>query len=393
MYRKSLKIGAFLVITGCAGLSKPDVKSDWKALQEAKSLDCVELPLLPEDLRIDRVHVVDSTGPSLFLEVTSRKGMRTFYHLAFGKKSQISASKLVKLPVSQDAKFLGAGIVGTKAVFVVHSLVQGKPHFQVRDLTNNVLLHQFATKIQNFELGDWVVDAEKLAVLLREDKIDEATDDQPYLELTIPLTSEKGFSQYKSKVIGNRAEIIADAGGKRFTIALDRGTSTATKEGKLRINSWNAGKALPVDLEEKGPIESWDALRSSRDLSLAYVKGNSLLDESTSLEAYSHSLNEPFSKQISSSIPLSRVHVAQPLLAGNALQTMLFVPQWLDHELTVGAYKFTGSELLPLGFVGIFKEGTAFEKAFFHEPSEAFYLLSRYYSTALAKYSLCEVES
>lgn len=393
MYRNSLKIGCFLIISGCASFSKPDIKSDWNALQEAKSLDCRELPLLSEDLRIDRVHVLATTGPSLFLEVTTRKNTRTFYHLAFSKKSDLSTSHLVKLPVTQEARFLGAGISGTKAVFVVHVLVKDKPFLQVRDMTNNVLLQQFPTKLKSFELGDWTIEGDKLFALLREDKDEEATDDQPYIELTVPLTSDKGLRMLTSKVIGNRAESFSDAAGKRFTLAFDRGLSTRTKEGRLRVSPWNAAaKTAPIELEEKGPIESWDAFQGVHGLTIAYIKGDSLLDESTSLEAVNHSLNEPFTKQIGTSASLSRVHVAQPLLAGNSLQTILFLPQWLDHEITVGTYKFTGSELTPIGYSGVFREGTAFENAFFHEPSEAFYLLSRYYSTSIAKYSLCEVE-
>lgn len=393
MYRNYLKIGCFLMISGCAGFSKPDVKSDWGALQDAKNLDCRDLPLLPEDLKIDRVRVLKSTGPSLFLEVTSRKGVRMFYHLAFRKPSELTMTNLVKLPITQDSRFLGAGIADGKAVFVVHALVKDKPFIQVRDMTNNVLLVEIPTKLKAFELGDWAIDGDKLVALIREDKDDEATDDQAYQELTVPLTQTKGLAVVKSRVIGNGARTFSDANGKRWTMTLDRGLSSSKKEPRFKLSSWSAApKATPLELDEKGPIESWRVLETSQGLTMAYIKGDSLLWENTSLEAVNLSLNEPFAKQSGGNYPLSRVHVAQPLIAANTIDTMIFLPQWLDHEITVGVYRFNGSEIAPAGFAGVFKEGTAFEEAFYHTPSESFYLLSRYYSSSIAKYSLCELD-
>lgn len=393
MYRKCLKLVFLIMIYGCSSFSRPDVKSDWGALQEASSLDCRDLPLHPEDLKIDRVRVLESTGPSLFLEVSSRKGVRIFYHLAFRKKSDLTIANLVKLPITQDARFLGAGIAGGKAVFVVHTLVKGKPFIQVRDMTNNVLLAAMATNLKAFELGDWTIVDEKLYALIREDKDDEATDDQPYQELTVPLGQSKGLGMVTSRVIGSEAETFVDASGRRWTLTLDRGLSSNKKDPRFKFSQWNAAlRTSPLELDEKGPIESWKAKEGQRGLDLAYIKGDSLLWENTSLEVLSLSLTDSFSKQSGASYPLSRVHVAQPLLAGNAAQTLIFLPQWLDHEITVGVYQFNGTEIVPAGFAGIFKEGTAFEDAFFHEPSESFYLLSRYYSSSVAKYSLCEFE-
>ncbi|MES2744878.1 MAG: hypothetical protein V4655_05600 [Bdellovibrionota bacterium] len=393
MYRNSLKFACFLMISGCATFSRPDVKSGWDALQDAKSLDCRELPLMPEDLKIDRVRVLSSTGPSLFLEVSSRKGVRNFYHLAFRKMSNLEPSSLVKLPIAQDAQFLGAGISGKKAVFVVHTLVKDKPVIQVRDMTNNALLSEIPTKIKAFDLGDWVFKGDKLHALIRVDKDDEATDDQPYVELTVPLEGTKGLTAVTSKVIGNGAQTFDDAGGNRWTITLDRGLSASKKDPRFKISAWNSpAKSSAIEVDEKGPVESWKAFESPRGLSLAFIKGDSLLGESSSLQALSLSQTEPFSKQSGAEVVLSRVHVAQPILAGSPAETILFLPQWLDHEITVGAYRFGGAELLSLGFVGIFKEGTAFEEAFYHEPSQSYYLLSRSYNSSLAKYNLCEVD-
>ncbi len=393
MYRNCLKLGAFLVISGCASFGKPDVKSDWGALSDAKSMDCRPLPLLPEDLRIDKVHVLESTGPSLLLEVSSRKGVRSFYHLAFRKASDLSPEKLVKLPISQDTRFLGAGIAKGKALLVVHAYVKEKPFIQIRDLTNNALLLQMPTKIKSFDLADWTMGEEKLYALIREDKDEESVDDQPYQELNVPLQSDKGLSLVTTKAMGFGTSSFEDAGNKRWTMTLDKGTSTGKKDPRFKIWAWGDGpKGKILELDEKGPVESWNLLQSSRGVSLAYIKGDSLLWENTSLEAQTLSPNEPFSKQVSASLPLSQVHVAQPLLAANALAQYVFLPQWLDHEITVASYKLDGSQLEPSGFLGVFKEGTSFESAFWHEPSSAFYLISRYSVGPVPKYSLCEAE-
>ncbi|MBC7661667.1 MAG: hypothetical protein H7249_18375 [Chitinophagaceae bacterium] len=368
------------------------MKSEWSALSDASDLDCRELPVLPEDLRIDKVRVLETSGPSLLLEATSRKGVKNYYHLAFRKMGDLSPQTLVKLPVGQDSTFMGAGISGKKAVFVIHTLVKGKPYFQVRDLTNNALLAQIPTKLNAFELGGWELTGEKLFALVREDKTDEATDDQPYQEIEIPIHSDKGMQTVTSHVIGNQIATFSDPQKKRWIFSLDRGLSASKKDPRFRVTPWMAGKKeTGVELDEKGPIESWNLAESGRGLQLAYIKGDSLLWENTSLEVASLSFNMPFQKETQASAALSRVHVAQPLVAGSMRDTLVFLPQWLDHEITVAGYRVNGAELKPLGYLGVFKEGTAFEKAFYHEPSERFYLISRFNSNAVARFSLCEV--
>ncbi|RYZ60291.1 MAG: hypothetical protein EOP07_01230 [Proteobacteria bacterium] len=393
MHRNCLKIASLVIISGCATWSKPDTKSDWGALTSAASLDCTELPLLPEDLRIDKVRVLDSSGPSLLLEVTSRKGVRNFYHLAFRKTGDLTPQNLVKLPVSTDSTFLGGGVSGSKTVFVIHTFVKDKPVFQIRDLSNNALISQIPTKLKAFELGSWQLTADRLVALIREDKNDEATDDQPYQQIEIPIHTEKGSAQVVSRVIGNQVVSFTDAQQKRHILSLDRGLSSSKKDPRFKITPWMAGKKDGIsEVDEKGPIESWNFSESEKGLTLAYVKGDSLLWENTSLEVTSLSVNEPFSKQTQAKASLSRVHVAQPLIASNSQETLVFLPQWLDHEISVAGYRFNGSELAPIGYLGVFKEGSAFERAFYHQPSEKFYLLSRFNSAAVARYSLCEVE-
>jgi hypothetical protein len=393
MHRNCLKIASLVIISGCATWSKPDTKSDWGALSQASSLDCRDLPLFPEDLRIDKVRVLDSSGPSLLLEASSRKGVRNFYHLAFRKMGDLTPNNLVRLPVGLDSTFLGAGISGKKTVFVVHTLVKGKAFFQVRDLSNNALISQFPTKLLAFELGAWKLTDERLFALVREDKTDEATDDQPYQQIEIPIQVDKGLQTVVSKVVGNQVTSFSDAQKKRWILSIDRGLSHSKKDPRFKITPWMAGKKeQSLEIDEKGPIESWNFLESDTGLTLALVKGDSLLWENSSLEVTALSANEPFTKQSQGTVNLNRVHVAQPLLAGNAKETLVFLPQWLDHEISVAAYRFNGAELAALGYQGVFKEGSAFEQAFYHEPSEKFYLLSRFNSAAVARFSLCEVD-
>ncbi len=393
MHRNCLKIASLVIISGCATWGRPDVKSEWSALEKASTLDCRDLPVMPEDLRIDKVRVLESTGPSLILEATSRKGVRNYYHLAFRKLGDLRPDRLVRLPVGQDSTFMGAGISGKKTVFVIHTLVKDKPFFQVRDLTNNALIAQFATKLQAFELGGWQLTDDKLYALVREDKTDEATDDQPYQQVEIPIHSEKGAQTVLSRVLGNQTTTFSDAQKKRWIFALDRGLSTSKKDPRFKVTPWLAGnKEASIELDEKGPIESWNFLESDRGLSLAYIKGDSLLWENTSLEVVGMTSNDPFGKNSQASVPLTRVHVAQPLLAGNVKETLVFLPQWLDHEISIAAFRFNGAELAPIGYQGVFKEGSAFESAFYHEPSHKYYFLSRFNSSSVARFSLCEVD-
>ncbi len=395
MHRNCLKIASLVIISGCASWTKPDVKSDWSALSEADGMDCRELPLLPEDLRIDRVHILPSTGPTLLLEISSRKGVKNFYHLAFRKESDLKAGNLVKLPVSQDAVFLGGGVAGQKTVFVVHTKIKDNPFIQVRDLASNVVVAQFPSKIKGaFDLGPWQIEGDKLYTMVREEKNEEANDDQVYQELEIPFAPGQQVRYLTTQVVGNQVKTFGDNQGKRWVMNLDRGVSSKVKEPRFRMRPWMTGKkdAGAIELDEKGPIESWDFHENDGALTLAFVKGDSLLWENTALVALSLPKAEPFQKMAEANLALTRVHAAQPLVSSNNKDTFVFLPQWLDHEISVGRYRVNGSELAPQGFLGIFKEGTTFEDSFYHDPSEKFYLLSRFNGGPTPKYSLCEVD-
>lgn len=386
-----LLLGASL-FSGCA--TNSSLKSTWNALEDAENLDCSELPLLPEDLRINDVHLIEDLGPTLLLDVSSRKGVKTFYHLPFKEMSDLKPEKLVRLPVSNDAEFLGAAYADKQAAFALKSTNRAKTSIQIRDLLNNAVLAEYAYKDKNqVDLGPWKALNGSLYTLGRVYKDEESLDDQPYTTFKIPL-GKKGQVQtsINPNVIGQSA-LLTDHQQQPYLLWLDRGVSSKTKEPRFRIVAWGAGKkADTYEIDEKGPIESWSFDQKADRLMIAFVKGDSLLWENTSLEVIHLADSTPFAKRQQFSLPLTRVHVAQPLLAGGPQGEFLFLPQWLDHELTVGVYRVDGGEIQSVRYAGIFKEGTAFYRAFYHEPSERFYLLSRTNSGSLPKYNLCAVK-
>lgn len=380
------------VVSGCATNSA--LKSNWSALEGAENLDCNEIPLLPEDLRINDVHLIEDLGPTLLLDVSSRKGVKTFYHLPFKELDDLRAEKLVRLPVSNDAEFLGAAYVDKQAAFALKSTNRAKSSIQIRDLLSNAVLADYPFKdAKQLDLGPWKALNGSLYTLGRVVNDEESVEDQPYTAFKIPL-GKKGQVQtsVNPSVIGQTA-LLTDHQGQPHMLWLDRGVSSKVKEPRFRIIGWNAGKkGESYEIDEKGPIESWSFDQRGDRLVIAFVKGDSLLWENTSLEVIQLADSSPFSKRQQFSLPLSRVHVAQPLLAGGPQGEFLFLPQWLDHELTVGVYRVDGGEIQSIRFAGIFKEGTAFFRAFYHEPSERYYLLSRMNSGSLPKYSLCAVK-
>src|SRR4051812_16946834 len=100
MRNLALYVAPFCLLTACSwGSGK--LRSDWDALQDAKSVTCNDLPIRQDDLRIDRVHVVPELGPSLILEVTTRRGVKTMYHLPFRSISSMDEDTLVPLPITQ----------------------------------------------------------------------------------------------------------------------------------------------------------------------------------------------------------------------------------------------------------------------------------------------------
>ncbi len=379
-------------LTACSwGTGK--LKSDWDALQDAKSLSCTDVPMRKDDLRIDRIHVIPELGPSLILEVTTRKGVKTMYHLPFRSLSGMDEESLVPLPVSQDSILLGAGIWQQKAVFLLKTVDRGKPVFQLRDLQSNAVLQQFqADSKVAWDLTDWQIGEGKLRSLVREGKEDESLDDQPYLQFEVQLDGKaaaKPRAEPAAQVIG-QAQLFTDAQGQAQIFWLDRGTSDKVKQPNFLTSKWRkAGEFHGLDMGDKAPIESWVFQEGNVTNVLAYIKGDTLLWTNASIEVLRLSKTEPFIKQIQMSIPLSKVHVARPLLSANPKADYLLLPQWLDHELTVGVYRIEASEVIPKGYLGVFKEGTSFHAAFYHDPSKETLLLMKAPGNWTSRYSIC----
>jgi hypothetical protein len=384
----------FFLLTACSW-GTGQLKSDWDALQEAKSISCTEIPILKDDLRIDRVHIVPELGPSLILEVTTRRGVRTMYHLPFRSISSMDEEALVALPVSQDSILLGAGIWQQKAVFALKTTDRGKPTIQLRDLQNNAVLQQFPidSKIP-WELTDWQIAGGKLRSLIREGKDDESLDDQPYLQLEVQLDGKGGAkprAEPATQVIG-QAQLFADAEGGSQIFWLDRGTSEKIKDPNFLTVGWRVGKDPDtLDLGGKAPIESWAFQEGNVTNLLSYVKGDTLLWTNASIEILRLSKSGPFTKLNQMSVPISKVHVARPLLSADPKADYLFLPQWLDHELTVAVYKIEVAEVVHRGYRGVFKEGTSFHAAFYHDPSQENLMLMKSPANYTSRYSLCKM--
>ncbi len=383
--------------TACSHWGRGQLKSEWSALQEADSLSCKDLPLKPDDLRIDRVHVIPSLGPSLILEVTSRRGVKSLYHLPFASLGQLEEERLVPLPVSQDATFLGAGISGQNPIFVLKTKDKDQAVLQVRDLTNNaVLLQNVIDSKGSWELGPWTLEKGVLRALIREEKNDEAMDDQPYQQIEID-TGGKGGLRIKPELAPNvigQAGMFNDSQGVSQILWLDRGTSDKVKsEPRHHVISWRANsKERPFELDDKGRVESWSYSEAYDHALIAMIKGDSLLWENASIDIARLSKVKPFTREVQISLPLSKVHVAQPLLTQGPKGEYLLLPQWLDHELTVALYSVVDKEAKPKGYAGTFKEGSSFYQAFYHEPSEEFYLLSKGPGSSSGRYNLCSID-
>lgn len=388
---------ALFSLIGCSHLGRDKLKSDWSALREAESLSCREIPLKADDLRIDRMHSVPALGPSLVLEVTTRRGVKTLYHLTFESLGQIKEDRLVALPISQEATFLGAGVSGQNPVFVLKTIEKDQPVIQVRDLTNNAVLLQYPTESKgSWELGPWTFEKGILRALIRESKNEEATDDQPYQQIEVHTMGQNSgrIKPELAKTVIGQASLFSDSQSNSQIIWLDRGTSEKVKsEPRHQVTSWRASpKESAFELEDKGRIESWSFLEGYDHSLIAMIKGDSLLWENASIEISKLSKVRPFMREAQISLPLSKVHVAQPLLAQGPKGQFLLLPQWLDHELTVAVYSINDRDAQAKGYAGTFKEGTSFHQAFYHELSEEYYLLSKGPGSTVGRYNLCAID-
>lgn len=389
----ALSILSLSLVTACSwGTGK--LKSDWDALHDADKLSCTEIPMHKDDLRIDSIHVIPDLGPSLLLEVTTRRGVKSLYHLAFNSLSGMNEESLVPLPLNQESSFLGAGIWQQKAVFILKTVDRGKAVIQLRDLQNNAVLQQFNADTRSpWEITDWQLINGKLRSLIREYKEQESLDDQPQLQLEVQLDGKdpsKPRAEQASQVIG-QAQVLLDAQNNSHIIWLDRGTSEKVREPSFNTIAWRSGAVHTLDISDKSPIESWAFIEGTVDNLLSYIKGDTLLGANNSIELFRLAKTSPFSVLQKMSLALPRVHVAKPLLSSSPKANYLLLPQWLDHELTIGVYKIEATEMTQMGFRGVFKEGTSFYAAFYHEPSRENLLLMKAPGNWTSRYSLCHL--
>ena len=390
---RSLSVLLASFLTACSwGTGK--LISDWDTLKDAKQLDCSEIPLHPDDLRIDKIHLLPDLGPSLLLEVTTRRGVKSWYHLPFKSLSSMDEENLIPLPVSQESSLLGGGVWQNKAVLILKTIDRGKVVIQVRDLLNNTVLQQVSAESREiWDTVDWQLSKGRLRSLVRENKDQESLDDQPHLQFEMQLDSKMATKPRVdlAKLVIGQARLLLDAQNNSHLIWLDRGTSDQVRDAGFKSSAWRSQELRSLDLADKSSIESWTFLEGNIDNVLTYIKGDTLLAANNSIEVIRLSKSYPFAKLQHMALPLSRVHVARPLLSTSPKADYLLLPQWLDHELTIGAYKIEAAEIVPQKFQGVFKEGSSFYAAFYHEPSKDNLLLMKSPGTWTSRYSLCRL--
>ncbi len=384
-------------LSGCLTSPKGATKSSWKPLKKARNIECFDFPKLIEGVKIGRVHLFQNLGPSLFIESINRRGEAALYHLAFKEVENISDENAKSLKIYKGGQFLGAGLLGENAYYATSNFMEDRNLIEVRDLfTDQVILKDSIKSQGNFEVVDWAYGRDAINALVREEKIDEALEDQPAILLSIDLGNPSEFlsiSRDERKRGDLRMTTTKD--GNHFIFWLDRGTSDSIDpKPKLRASKWHMKKSndeQPIELDASD-VEKWALVNETDGIAVVAVKGDTLLWSNPRIEKrFFDAMSFGFQDKLASKA-LDKVHIGAPMLLNVDGKIIAFFQEWLDHESTLVAYEVSDGEFKSLGNYGVFPEKEVIEKVFYHEVSNEILMIKKGEYQHLEKRSICSIK-
>jgi hypothetical protein len=286
-------------------------------------------------------------------------------------------------------------VQGKTAVLLETTGPSGKKRLEIRDINTNVIRFKSKERQASFRSRKAIADENGFWLAYLTDTGDQSMEDQPFQFVRFEW-GEKGSLNIKNaatkRAVGE-IEMVRLPNQKALVVWLDAGTSDAQKDPKFRyfiLDAAEKAKTYTLDVTISERIESWNLNRNEAGIVLAYITGDTLLWENASLQVVRLGNGGDIIEK--NEFAITNEHVGDPLLVPGVSGIYLVLSKWLDRESTVNVYKITSSDLVNMGYYGIFKEGTYLQQAFFSPYSRNLFLVTQSPSGYTRKYTLCALD-
>ncbi|MGE0173885.1 MAG: hypothetical protein AB7T49_13905 [Oligoflexales bacterium] len=375
--------------------SKPQDSATWSLLKDVAEVPCEVIPVSETVLDYQKVGY-SSPIESLLINARARNGRPVFYKLPYPSFGPPTLEKVETLKVTNEETFMGIGTVFKTKYMAVGKNTQTDPKIilKVPTLEGTTLATgklPFALEDAAFSSADeglWVISKHKEFA-----EEPSALDDRPsslhYFKVQKNILTPQSFS---FQMLG-QTQLLTYNQKHAVAIWLDEGTSEKPKPGKfkLRLVS-NKGVFSPevilADIVQK--VEQWSAVVVKDGLLLATIEGDSVMGDAnlrvTKVQLGAKGVTVVWQKTKS----LTNEHVSDPFWVTRKDGVYLYLPKWLDSDVTLSLYQITNNDVKSIGSMGVFSEGTTFQSLFTLKNGGVVSLSSTTKNNA-TKHLLCEV--
>ena len=391
-------ISITFVLSSCQMVGTGNLKSEWSKLGDARSVGCRDWPQAEGDLKINRIHPVQTINESGFLyHVTSRTGAPMHYYVQ-QDGNDIDIDQRLTLNWGSGARFLGFfNINGVDAVLIVRPVAGGHQVLEVRDMHKNIVLYKSKEQSKDFYPEQVNIDSKGFWLVYKSMVEDQSADDLE--NHFVYFTWREGGQLVQTETVDvkpiGQIRLLQLEPGSSFVVWFDEGVSGAKKEPRFKYLTLEAGVRKPqifdADAEISQRVESWSAASYASSIYLAYVTGDTLLWQNASLQVIKFTRRAEIEQRLRSAI--KNEHVGDPILVAGKTGMFLGVSKWLDHESSFGLYKVGFDSLEDRGLFGVYPERSYLKEVFYAPKEESLFMLRAQPKGFSSQFQLCEIDA
>ncbi len=374
---------------------KSDLKSNWKVLQEADSTSCEKWPRRSQDLEIYKMTPVIIDRPGFIVQSKTRSGLLEAYFAPFAGDN-INLKKHFNLRWGVHSRFLGHfKYEGKDHIVLEVEDKKGVKSIEVRDPKSNVVKYSSSTNLRKFygtgifssPHGFWIT------YKIHEPSL--SLDEVDNFVMEAQLGEKSTMKLVKQSKFHPKGEIKAvEMMDRKLMVFVFEPDKNKNGAGRIMYTILDGSNNKPliytVGKEVLERVESWAISRHRDGALLVFISGDTLIWENAKLEIYNmDSLGDVLWTK---SFPIEHEHVGDPLLVGSTLESYLILPKWLDSESTLEVQKITASEVKPLGYHGIFKEGTYTSGTYLDLEKNSLFVINQFPDGFIKSQAICEID-
>ena len=386
---RKIQILSVLAIFSCTTTEPMKIESNWGELSKAGKISCNQWPLKESEIDVSQMLASAGSDGGFIATMRLRNGSQLPVFAEGKTASDLDVEEFIALPIGSHAHVVGLAEWGKEPVAFIIQNRNDRAWLEIRAVRNNRLVSRMPTPIEGDVYSGKISPSAKGWWL----QLNHGEADASFVNIVPDVSADWHFSLSPFKALTRFASIVSNGSDLHgHIVETVRGKDEHTSKFKItRLDASGKSKELGViTLPTKGGAESWSAAAIGNRVSLAVVRGDSMIGQASMIVATVAVTGGGLNVEWKQEFPFEDVHLGDPVWISDGTRALLGIMKWIDGEGELSRFRVDAYKADTLGDVGVFEKGTVLMAGYLSEKAGGMGAF-RYRDKELWKYKICKL--